>query len=97
MNSPPVQQPRFVGLDVHKSHTVFAAVDAQQNIVLPPRRVYRDEFEAWIRKNLRSTDRLVLEATTNAWHVYDQLEPFVTSVTVAHPLLGARDFLGFAT
>ncbi|HEY6410651.1 MAG TPA: hypothetical protein VIY29_24630 [Ktedonobacteraceae bacterium] len=29
---------------------------------------------------------MVLEATSNAWLLYDQLEPLVGSVTVAHPL-----------
>jgi ABC-type maltose transport system permease subunit len=29
----------------------------------------------------------VLEATTNAWHLYDQLVPLVASVQVANPLL----------
>jgi transposase len=29
---------------------------------------------------------VVLEATSNAWLLYDQLEPLVGSVTVAHPL-----------
>jgi transposase len=29
----------------------------------------------------------MLEATTNAWHLHDQLVPLVASVRVAHPLL----------
>jgi len=31
------------------------------------------------------TDAIVLEASTNAWHFYDQLAPRVGQVTVAHP------------
>jgi transposase len=30
---------------------------------------------------------VVLEATFNAWQLYNQLQPLVTSVTVAHPTL----------
>lgn len=35
---------------------------------------------------MTSSDAVVLEATSNAWLLYDQLEPVVGSVTVAHPL-----------
>jgi len=28
---------------------------------------------------------VVIEATTNAWHIYDQLVPLVGRVVVAHP------------
>lgn len=86
MNSPP-EQPRFLGLDVHKSHIVAAAVDGQQNVVLTPRRIHIDEFEVWAAKNLKVSDSVVLEATTNAWHIFDQLQPLVSSVTVAHAQL----------
>lgn len=87
MNSPPAQQPRFVGLDVHKNYVVAAGVDAQQNLVLPARHISFGEFERWITKNLNTADRVVLEATTNAWHIFDQIRPLVASVVVAHPLL----------
>jgi transposase len=36
-------------------------------------------------KNLRPTDEVVLEATTNAWYIYDLLEPLVAQVVVCHP------------
>jgi len=36
--------------------------------------------------HLGPCDAVVLEATSNAWLFYDQLEPLVGSVTVAHPL-----------
>jgi hypothetical protein len=39
MNVAPVLQPRrFVGIDLHKDYVMIGAVDAQQNIVLTPRR-----------------------------------------------------------
>lgn len=77
---------RFVALDVHKQYVVVAAVNSGQQLVLPPRRIDLDRFDTWITQHLLPTDALVLEATTNAWHLYDQLEPLVSSVTVAHPL-----------
>ncbi len=87
MNSPPVQPTRFVALDLHKHYVTVGAVDAQQQIVLPVHRLSFDELALWAPKHLKPTDALVLEATTNAWHLYDQLLPLVSSVTVAHPLL----------
>ncbi len=82
-----LQVTRYVGLDVHKRSVMVGAVDAQQKVVLPPRRLSWDEFDHWCPQHLHPTDAVVLEATTNAWHVYDQLAPQVASVTVANPLL----------
>jgi transposase len=81
------QVTRFVGLDVHKRSVMVGAVDAQQQIVLRPFRLSWDEFELWIRQKLFPTDAVVLESTTNAWHIYDRLVPLVASVSVANPLL----------
>ncbi|GHO63036.1 IS110 family transposase [Ktedonobacter sp. SOSP1-52] len=78
---------RFVALDVHKQYVVVGALDAQQHIVLSPKRMSFDQFEEWSPTHLYSTDAVVLEATTNAWDLYDRLQPLVASVTIAHPLL----------
>jgi transposase len=43
-------------------------------------------FSAWATTHLGPADAVVLEATSNAWLLYDQLEPLVGSITVAHPL-----------
>ena len=79
--------PRFVGLDVHKDYVQAAILDVHLNVVLGPRRVDIHRLEAWARENLTSVDRVVLEATGNAWHVVDQLRPLVASVIVANSLL----------
>lgn len=76
---------RFVALDVHKSYVMAGAVNAEQEIVLYPRRVAFNGFENWITKHLKPSDQVVLEATTNAWLVHDLLEPLVAKVVVAHP------------
>jgi transposase len=77
---------RFVGLDVHRRYATVAAVDSQQQVVLTARRIDFEAFEAWIRKHLRRTDVVTLEATSNAWHLYELLVPLVASVTVANPI-----------
>ena len=76
---------RYVGLDVHKHYVMIGAVDRTQQTVLPPRKVALVEFESWVKKHLRLTDQVVLEATTNAWYIYDLLEPLVERVIVTHP------------
>lgn len=88
MDSPTTHPPtRFVGLDLHKDYVMLGAVDAHQKIVLPPRRFPLPEFAVWQTHHLSATDAVVLEATSNAWTLYDQLVSHVASVTVAHPLL----------
>jgi transposase len=77
---------RFVGLDVHRQYATVAAVDSKQRVVLTVRRVDFKEFDVWIGKHLRRTDVVTLEATSNAWHLYDRLVPLVASVTVANPI-----------
>ena len=81
------ETPRFVAFDVHKSYVLVAALNATLQVVLPPRRVRMDDLPEWARQALRPTDRVVLEATSNAWTVYDLLAPLVAEVQVAHPLL----------
>jgi len=75
-----------VALDVHRSYLVVAAVDGQQHIVLSPRRFGFESFAAWAPTHLSKADAVVLEASANAWVLYDQLEPLVGQVSVAHPL-----------
>lgn len=77
---------RFVALDIHRKYLVVGAVDAHQQIVLTPRRFGFEAFSEWATTHLTPSDAVVLEATSNAWLLYDQLEPLVASVTVAHPL-----------
>jgi transposase len=77
---------RFVGLDVHRRYATVAAVDSKQQVVLTARRIDFEDFDVWVRKHLRPTDVVTLEATSNAWHLYDLLVPLVASVTVANPI-----------
>lgn len=77
---------RFVALDVHKNYVVAVAVDGQQELVLKARRIRMEDLGSWAMENLRPTDSVVFEATTNAWEIHDLLEPLVASVKVAHPL-----------
>jgi len=86
MTDPPVQSfLRFVAIDIHKSYLMVGAIDSQQHIVLQPRKVELHRWLAWAQANLLPTDAVVLEATTNAWTMYDQIVDLVARVVVAHP------------
>jgi transposase len=76
---------RFVGLDVHKHYLIAVAVDPDRKEVMGPRRVPLAHLDAWVRKTLTPQDAVVLEMTTNAYQLYDDLLPHVHSVTVVHP------------
>ena len=77
---------RYIALDIHKHYCVVAGVDREGQMVLQPVRVEHADLEGWLKKNLRSTDYVVIESTTNAWHVYDLLSPLVERVVVANPI-----------
>jgi transposase len=77
---------RYVALDIHKHYCVVAGVDREGRVLLPPVRVEHADLEGWLKKNLRASDHVVIESTTNAWHVYDLLFPLVERVLVANPI-----------
>lgn len=77
---------RYVALDIHKHYCIIAGVDREGRVLLQPVRVEHADLEGWLKRSLHSTDHVVLESTTNAWHVYDLLEPLVEQVLVANPI-----------
>jgi transposase len=77
--------PRFVACDISKHSVVVAAVDSHQQILLPPRKFTLAKFEQWVAEYLQPTDKVVLEATGDAWYYYDLLQPKVAKVVVANP------------
>ena len=77
---------RYVALDIHKHYCVVAGVEREGRVVLPPVRVEHADLEGWLKKHLLSSDQVVIESTTNAWHVYDLLAPMVEKVVVANPI-----------
>lgn len=68
---------RLVALDVHQPDRMVAAIAAAQQVVLTPRQLSLERCAQWAPAPLRQTDQVVLEATTNAWTLSDQLAPLV--------------------
>lgn len=76
---------RYIAIDLHKHYLMVGGIDGSQRVVLPPRKLDLERWRAWAQANLTATDAVVIEATTNAWHIYDQLVPLVGRIVVAHP------------
>lgn len=81
---------RHLAVDLHKYYVVVGEINAQQEVVLPPRRLdpsttLRSEWSTWGKKHLKPTDALVIEFTTNAWDFYDEVVPLVGRAVVANP------------
>ena len=77
---------RYIALDIHKHYCVVAGVDREGHVLLQPVRVEHADLEDWLKKSLRPSDWVVIESTTNAWHVYDLLKPLAEKVLVANPI-----------
>ena len=86
MTDPPLHVwTRYIAIDIHKHYLMIGGIDAYKQIVLQPRRVDLHRWPDWAKANLHSTDAVVIEATTNAWAIYDLLVTLVGRAVVAHP------------
>jgi transposase len=74
---------RYLALDIHKHYSVVAGVNFEGQVVVEPVRIEHAELESWLEKHIQPTDYVVIESTTNAWHIYDMLEPLAEKVLVA--------------
>lgn len=78
---------RYVGLDVHKEFVEVCVIDRRGKILSRSRVVcHRDTLLEFASKQLKKTDRVALEATTNTWPVVEILRPHVARVVVGNPL-----------
>ena len=53
-------------------------------MVLPPRRVSLDKLKTWAEANLKATDRVALESTSNAGWVHDLLKALVADIVIVN-------------
>jgi transposase len=86
MTDPPLQAwRRYIAIDIHKHYLMIGGIDAHKRIVLQPRKVELHRWREWAQANLLPTDAVVIEATTNAWVIYDLLSTLVGRAVVVHP------------
>jgi len=85
-NIPKARVCRYIALDIHKHYSVVAGVNRDGEEIMEACRVEHEDLERWLAKHLLPSDHVVIESTTNAWHVYDLLEALVAEVLVANPI-----------
>ena len=76
---------RYIGVDGHKDYVVIGGINAQLEQALQQRRMSLERFARWAPKNLRETDAVVIEASTNTWTLHDLMAPWAGKVVVVHP------------
>jgi transposase len=78
---------RTVGLDVHKHFIEVCILDARGKVLSRGQvNCQREELQHFAKTQLKKTDRVALEATTNTWPVVEILRPCVAAVVVSNPL-----------
>lgn len=77
---------RYIAIDIHKHYVVLGGMDPQKEWVLRIRKVRMSRFPEWVLKNLKLTDAVVIESTSNAWEIHDLIAPLVGKTVVANPL-----------
>ena len=77
---------RYLALDIHKHYSVVAGVNFEGQVVVEPVRIEHADLESWLKKHIQPTDYVVIESTTNAWHIYDLLVLLAEKVLVANPI-----------
>ncbi len=60
---------RFLALDIHKHYVLVGGMNSLKEWVLRPRKVQMARFPEWLEKNMKPTDAVVLESTSNAWDI----------------------------
>ena len=78
---------RYVGLDVHKEFIEVCVIDRKGNVLSRSRAdCRRESLVEFAKTQLRKTDCVALEATTNTWPVVEILRPYVARIVVGNPL-----------
>ncbi len=77
---------RSIGLDVHKHFAEIAVLEPGQEIQHPERIQTTPAALRSFARTLRSTDRVVLEASVNTWPIVDLLSAHAGQVIVSNPM-----------
>ncbi len=54
---------RYLAIDLHKRYLMIGGLDAQQRVVMPPRKIDLHRWPAWAATHLTQADAVVVEAT----------------------------------
>ena len=67
---------RYIAIDIHKHYVVVGGMNQEKEYVLRIRKVRMSRLPEWVQKNLKPTDAVVIESTSNAWDIYDLIAPW---------------------
>src|SRR5262249_5470418 len=77
-------QPRFVGIDLHKRSATFHILSPDGKTLLAGQfDVAHKEIERFAAEQLLPTDSLAVEVTNNTWAFVRLVRPYVASVVVS--------------
>lgn len=78
---------RYVGLDVHKHFLEVCIIDRKGQVLWRGQvDCRREPLMQFAKEQLKKSDRVALEATTNTWPVVDLIRPHVQQIVVGNPL-----------
>ncbi len=85
--TPDVERPRFVGVDLHKDSATFHILSDEGDSVATGQFSVTPEFiNQFAAEHLRPNDHLAVESTTNAWAFVRLVRPYVARIVVSNPL-----------
>jgi transposase len=80
-------QPRFVGVDLHKKVASFHVLSQDgTSLKSGSFEVGPDLIRGFAAKHLRPTDHLAVEVTSNTWAFVRLIRPYVAQIVVSNPL-----------
>ena len=77
---------RFIGIDAHKDMLQVAILDDAGELVREARITLNRDGLARLIRLLHKEDRVIIEATTNAFTLHDTILPHVAQVVVSNPI-----------
>jgi transposase len=84
---PSSEQPRFVGVDLHKEIAVYHTISHDGSSICKGRfDVTPGAIRDFAAEHLLPGDQLAVEATSNTWAFVRLVRPYVAEVTVSNPL-----------
>jgi len=77
---------KYYGMDIHKKYSVFTAMDEKGNILEQGRIPNEKETLTKVMSHAPGEAKVVIEATSNWYYLYDLLENMGNDVCLANPL-----------
>lgn len=77
---------KYYGIDIHKKYSVYTAIDGRGAILEQGKIANDPKAFAQVMNHSTEASKVVIEATSNWYYIYDLLEGMADEVCLAHPL-----------